>query len=114
MSKTHYRTKAEERTDFIKKFGEDAFNQVSRVDDKWKKLKELPIPDGFAWLWGVFLQIWKMCERDFNGNIIFTARSVLDYEQCFGVTLSISDRQYLFKMKDWACETVYELKNSKK
>jgi hypothetical protein len=114
VTKKKFTSNYEKRTDFIKKMGEEAFEKVSSVDKKWKKLRDIPIPDGYAWIWNVFLQIWMMCERDFNGNIIFTPRTILDYEQCFGVNLSILDRHLLVKMKDWASEIVYELKNPDK
>ena len=84
---------------------------MSAVGKKWNKLKDIPIPEGYGWIWEVFLQMWKMCERDFNGNIIFTPRTILDYEQCFGVTLNIIDRRLLIKMKDWANEIVFDLKH---
>lgn len=111
-TKKKYTSNYEKRTDFIKKMGEEAFEKVSSVDSKWKKLRDIPVPDGFMWIWGVFLQMWRMCERDFNGNIIFTPRTILDYEQCFGVNFTILDRQLLIKMKEWANEIVFELKNS--
>lgn len=111
VTKKKRKTKAEERTAFISKYGEDAFNKVASVDNKWKKLKDIPIPDGYSWIWDNFLQIWRFCEVDFNGNIIFTPRVILDYEQCFGVSFSILERQLLMKMKSWANEIIYEIKN---
>lgn len=56
--------------------------------------------------------IWNQCEYDFNGNPIFSYRTVNEYVECMKVPLSVLDKKMLFTIKNWALETYYEVKNT--
>ena len=94
----------DKREDFIKAHGEDDFERISKLDPKWKQLENLTLPIKFSWIWSQFIQIWGTCEHDFNGNVIFTPRAVLDYCECFKVSMTVYERRLLFRMKSWACD----------
>ena len=79
-------------------------------DEKWKKLREIPIPPEYSWIFKQFMQIWQGCEYDFVGNVIFTFRTINDYVECMKVPLTVEDKKMLLKMKAWACNTIAELK----
>ncbi len=57
------------------------------------------------------MQIWQGCEYDFNGNPIFTFRTINDYVECMKVPLTVSDKKLLLKMKAWAMNTISEMDN---
>lgn len=111
--KTEWKTKAEEREEFIKSFGEKRFNEVCKIDERYSELQPLPFPEGFTWIVQHFLKIWRHCETDINGNRIFTPRQILDYCNCFGVNLNYHERQFIIKMKEWTVEAIAELKSEK-
>lgn len=87
--------------------------KLGELDEKYKKLQDIPIPDKYQWIWKHFLLIWKECEYDMVGNIIFTYRTVNDYVECMKVPLTVDDKKCLFKMKDWALEIVHEVRDKK-
>ena len=105
-SKTRYVRNIDRRDDFIKKFGEEAFEEVCITDEKWAKLKSVQIPDGCRWLFGHFLEIWYLCSYDFGGNRVFTTRDIIDYCECFGVNIGYYDRHVIMKMKSWAMSEI--------
>lgn len=78
-------------------------------DSHYKKFKEYPIPDGCKWIFSHFLAIWSNCTRDFNGNVQFGFRSIMDYMECMGVQFTVFERKLLVKMKDWVNETIYSM-----
>ncbi len=49
-----------------------------------------------------------------SGNAIFTYRTVNEYVECMKVPFTVEDKQYLFKMKNWALESISELKEKDK
>lgn len=77
--------------------------------ERWKNLKDIPVPAQYSWIWGKFLQIWYNTERDFNGNVVFTYRAINDYVECMKVPLTVEDKKLLFKMKDWAFIQIHEM-----
>lgn len=83
------------------------------MDDKFKQLQDIPIPPEYAWIWKHFLSIWRECEYDMVGNIIFTFGTVNDYVECMKVPLEVNDKKCLFKMKAWALETIAEVRDKK-
>lgn len=110
-TKTEWVRNSDKKKDFIEKFGEQKFHQVALKDpDKWGKFEEPEFPKRFQWIWFQFLNIWKTCEHDFNGNVIFTPRVILDYCECFCVTLTVNEKHLLFRMKTWAEDVIYSLK----
>lgn len=56
------------------------------------------------------MQIWQNAEHDMMGNVIFTFRTINEYVECMKVPLTVEDKKYLFKMKQWANESIAELK----
>lgn len=100
------------RDDFVKAYGKEAFDKVCGEDSNWAKLKEEPIPSGYNWLFRHFLSMYFHCEADFNGNMVFIPRSILDYEKCFGVEFSYRERVLLLSMGDWAANEIYKLNKS--
>jgi len=103
------RTHNEDRKDMIKRFGKDRFEKLVQTDSHYKMYREPEIPVGFRWLFARFMDIRNNCEYDFNGNVIFTCRTILDYEECMGVTFSLFERRIILKMRDWSNSVVYEL-----
>lgn len=45
--------------------------------------------------------MWSCAERDMNGNAVITPRTVLDYEECFAIRFTVSERRLLFRMKSY-------------
>lgn len=84
---------------------------MTQTDERYKKLENIPLPDGYSWLWSVFLDIWRNCERDMAGNVVLTTRSLIDYENCFEVDLGIYNKRLLIKMKNWAQEAIYKVES---
>lgn len=72
------------------------------MDEYWASLKDLPLPSQFEYIFRKFMDIRESCQYDFSGNIIFTPRQILDYEECFGLSFSYYERTLLMKMKTWA------------
>lgn len=93
-----------------RKKGEKAFFEMGERDEKWKKLRDIPIPPEYKWIFRHFMEIWRGCEYDFGGNIVFTFRTINDYVECMKVPLTVEDKRCLFKMKAWACNTIAEMK----
>jgi hypothetical protein len=58
--------------------------------------------------------IWQNCEYDFGGNVVFTFRTVNEYVECMKVPFTVEDKRLLFKMKQWALETISEFKQKDK
>jgi hypothetical protein len=111
--KTEYITNVSTREDFIKKFGQKKFDELSLVDDNLNKLKDIPMPQGFVWLFSHFLEIWRSCESNLSGYKIFTPKQILDYSDCFCVDFSVREKRLLLKWKEWADITIAELNKSK-
>ena len=100
-----------DRDNFIKRFGKERFEKLCETDSHYKKYALPKFPDGTSWIWGQFLYIWKNCEHDFNGNTIFTFNAINEYEKCMKTSLSVYEKKMLLKIKEWACESIYELEN---
>lgn len=114
---TEYVRNAEVREQFIETRGRgdyqrgyDAFYKLGEQDEKWKKLRDIPPPVQYEWIFGHFLKIWQGCEWSFGGTIIFTYRQILDYEECMHVPFRVRDKELLMKMKAWACNQIAEMK----
>jgi hypothetical protein len=105
-----WKTKLDERNDFIKKFGESEFNKICQTDEKFAKLKDLDFPKGCSWLFNHFYSIWKDCECDINGNKIFTPKQIMDYCLCFGIQMTFRERQEIMMIKEWAFEGISKVK----
>lgn len=108
------------RENFIKRYGKDKkrgeeeFFKLGEQDEKWKKLREIPCPPEYSWIYRHFMQIWQHAEYDMCGNVIFTYRTINDYVECFKVPLTVEDKKMLFKMKGWAMGVISELKEKDK
>lgn len=96
--------------DFIAKFGKERFDTVSKTDENWKKFVPPEFPTRFTWIWYKFLDIWRTCGHDFNGNIILTPRVLMDYCECFMISLTVEEKRLIFRMKAWAEDTIYKLR----
>ncbi len=112
-TETEWKTGAEERENFIKRFGEDKLKEIAKMDENYEKLMFLQFPEGFDWIINHFLKIWRHCETDLNGNRIFTPRQIIDYCNCFGVKMTYHERLLVLKMKEWTVEAIAELKREK-
>lgn len=97
-----------------RKLGERKFFEMGELDEKFKKLRDIPPPPEYAWIFKQFLQIWQGCEYDMAGNVIFTFRTVNDYVECMKVPLTVADKKCIFKMKAWAMNTIAEMKDEEK
>lgn len=118
---TEYVRNADTREDFINKFGGgdyqkgyEAFLKVCLKDKKWEKLKDISIPEQYEWIFSHFLNIWQGCEWSFSGSIIFSFRTIEEYESCMKVPLRVCDKKLLLKMKAWACNQIAEMEEEKK
>lgn len=100
----------DKRVDFVKKFGQEKFDKICTEDKTWANLKDIPVPNLFKWLFSQFLSIRQSCEYDFNGNIIFTPRTIIDYSECLGIEFSYREKQTLLAMNIWAEEKVREVR----
>lgn len=112
--KTEWVRNSDKKKDFIEKFGEKRFKDVSRTDERLAKLVSPPLPPRFQWIWLHFLDIWRTCSHDFNGNVIFTPRTLIDYCECFRVFFSVQEKHLLFRIKVWAEDEMYQLKEKNK
>ena len=76
-------------------------------------LKEIPIPEQYSWLFSQFLEMWGFAERDFNGNVIFGPRDILEYELFIGVNFSYRERKLFLLMKYAAQSAIHEINDKK-
>ena len=110
QTKTEYKTHIEEREDFIKVNGKKKFDDVCKVSKRHAELQDIPIPDGFKWVWSHFLEIWRHCESDINGNRIFTPKQITDYSECFGVEFTVREKKEIMMFEEWAEVSISRLK----
>jgi hypothetical protein len=89
--------------------GEEALITLGEKDSKYKKLRIIPIPDGYKWIFSQFLEIWRGCEFDMSGHVIFTFQTINEYVECMKVPLTVEDKKMIFKMKAWAMNQIFEL-----
>lgn len=94
--------------------GYQKFIEFGEKEEKWKKLREIPCPPEYSWIFRHFMQIWQNAEYDMAGNVIFTYRTVNEYVECMKVPLTVEDKKMLFKMKGWALGVISELKEKDK
>lgn len=93
---------------------EEEFAEKVREFGNWVDFIDPPFPRRFQWIWLHFLDIWRTCEHDFNGNIVLTPRVLIDYCECFKVSLTVQEKHLIFRMKSWAEDEIYLLKNKNK
>ena len=91
--------------DFVKRVG---------MDKNWSRFIAPELPSRFVWIWLKFLDIWRTCGHDFNGGVVLTPRTLLDYCECFCVTLSVFEKHLIFRMKSWAEDEIYSLREKDK
>jgi hypothetical protein len=84
--------------------------EVCKKDKNFEKLKDIPPPPEYRWIFKHFMQIWENAEHDMMGNVIFTFRTINEYEQCFKVPFTVEDKKELLKMKFWAIAEIAKLK----
>lgn len=94
--------------------GKEKFDSLAETSERFAKLKDVPFPTRYSWIWGHFLAIWGQCETDMAGNRIFSFRTINEYVECMKVPLSVIDKRILFKMKIWANEQISEMKEKEK
>ena len=87
---------------------------MCREDERYAKLKPLPVPKPFGWLFEHFKMIYKHGSHDMWGNKILQPIDVINYCECFKVVLTIEERKLIFLMKDWVSEVISELNNNDK
>lgn len=110
-TKTEWVRNADKKEDFIGKFGEEKFRQAAAKDpERWGKLVEPEFPRRFRWIWLTFLDIWRTCEHDFNGNTVLTPRVLTDYCECFKASLTVQEKRLIFRMKMWAADEISSLR----
>lgn len=111
-TKTEWKTHLEERNEFIERFGEEEFNKIAKSDENWAKLQFLPIPAPFNWLFGHFQRMYRYAPGDGWGGKIFGPAEINEYCKCFKVDFNIEEKHLLLQIKDWAVETIAELRKS--
>lgn len=111
-TKTDYVRNCDSRDKYIKAKGMDAFLALGEKDEKWKELRDIPVPTRFEWLFDKFLQIWANSEKDISGNVIFTYRTINEYVECMKVPLTVDDKRMLLKMKGWAAAKIYDMEKT--
>ena len=84
---------------------------MGEQSERYKKLRDIPPPPEYEWIFKQFLNIWQGCEYDMAGNAIFTFRTINEYVDCMKVPLTIEDKRCLLKMKAWAMNTISEMKD---
>ena len=112
-TETKYERNSDKKKKFMEGFGlktESDFAKKVSLDKNWSRFVSPTLPSRFLWIWLHFLDIWRTCEHDFNGNIVLTPRVLLDYCECFKVTLTVFERHLIFRMKSWAEDEIYALK----
>lgn len=87
----------------------EEFYKLGEKNENIKKLRDIPIPEQYKWIWYHFLNIWQGCEWNMSGSIIFTFRTLNDYVECMKVPLTVWDKKRLMLMKAWACNAISEL-----
>lgn len=113
-NKTEWLRNVDIREDFIKSRGggkaaEQKFYELGETEERYRKLRDIPIPKEYAWIFKHFLQIWQGCGRDMMGNIIFTFHTINDYVECMKVPLTVEDKKMILKIKAWAQNTISEM-----
>jgi len=81
------------------------------TDKKYEELDDIEIPEGYKWLFRHFLEIWRGCEYDLNGNSIFTYRSITDYSECMHVNFSIEEKRIFMYFKLMAYKGIKKAKS---
>lgn len=117
VTKTEYVRNSDKKKDFMEKFGlktETDFARRVEKDKNWSQFIDMELPSRYSWIWFNFLDIWRTCERDFNGNVVLTPRVILDYCECFKVSFSVVEKHLLFRIKLWAEDEIYSLKEKDK
>jgi hypothetical protein len=117
-TETEWKRNVDLREKFIKsrggnnrKLGEQKFFEMGETEERYKKLRDIPIPKEYNWIFKHFMQIWQGCDYDMMGNIIFTFHTINEYVECMEVPLTVEDKKMLLKMKAWACNTISEMKD---
>ena len=113
VSETEYVRNADKKKKFMESFHlktEDDFIRKVSMDKNWKKFIAPEFPKRYSWLWFTFLDLWRTCGHDFNGNVILTPGTLMDYCRCFLVNLSVYEKHLVFRMKGWAEDEIYSLK----
>ena len=83
---------------------------MGEIEERYKKLRDIPPPPKYSWIFKQFLQIWQGCEYDMDGNTIFTFRTINEYVECMKVPLTVEDKKCLLKMKACAMNTIASMK----
>ena len=75
-TKTTYVRNRDKRDKFISQFGKKKFDEISKNDGEWNRLRELELPKRFNWIWLQFLQVWGTCYRDWETGLIVTGKQI--------------------------------------
>lgn len=112
-TKNEYVRNSDRKKKFMEGFGmktEKEFADRVSMDKSWSKFIQPELPHRFIWIWLKFIDIWRTCAHDFNGNVILTPRVIMDYCECFKVTLTVFEKHLIFRMKVWAEDEIYNLR----
>lgn len=90
--------------------GERKFLQAVEKDPSWEKLLDIPCPPEYEWIYYHFLELWRFCEHDMNGNAILTFRTLNDYVECMKVPFTVEEKRLILKMKEWAQATIEDVR----
>lgn len=99
-----------EKKEFEARFGKERLEQMIKTQERFKQYREPDIPEGYRWLFQKFMDIWSHCGIDFNGNVIYSFDTVLDYEKFSGIVFTYFERRVLLKMGDWAHAALAKLR----
>lgn len=84
----------------------EKFRKAQRLDKKFAKLEYLELPKCYKWIWEQFYAIWSSAEHDMSGNVVITPRTILDYEECFGISFTVAERKLIFRMKSYTIAAI--------
>ena len=113
---TEWRSNSDRKKEYMETYHlktEAEYAERTRNFENWSRFIEPSFPSRFQWIWFQFLDIWRTCSRDFNGNVVFTPRVLIDYCECFKVSLTVYEKRLLFRIKTWAEDEIYKLREKK-
>lgn len=108
-------SRLEIRENALKTLGKDRFEVMKQKDPMhWGALDDIPIPQKYVYIWNIFLAVWRQCGVDFYGNRIISAREIEDYLRFVGKDFRICEKRMIMHIRDWAMETVAEVRETAK
>lgn len=117
ITETEWRCNSDKKREYMTTYHlktDKEFADKVKGYENWSKFISPPLPSRFQWIWLHFLDIWRTCSRDFNGNVIMTPRTLIDYCECFKVFFTVQEKHLLFRIKNWAEDAMYQVREKNK